>query len=567
MSIKKFLLIAGILGIIRIALSFLLPIYAISTAGVDDRLMVMDAQYISRLQWLGEYNQYVLTKGIGFPVFLAVLYRLHIPYIPGVTLFYAVACVCMVLSLRPLISKTWIAVLFYLLLLFSPAMFELQIVQRVYRNSLTPGQVLLLFAGFFGMYLRYKESLKHYLWWCLLTCFAFPFFWMTREDSIWILPFLIVYLIIITILLIRDKKSILKNRIIKFGMTVLPLFALLSLQQIVGLTNLFCYDAKIVNELNEGSFSDALKAIYAADVVDELPQYVTVSLEKLEKLYEHSPTLKSIQPQLEEMRAFWASADRHPEDNEIEDGQFFWYLRDAAAGAGHHKSLITAENFYRNIAEELNDAYEQGRIKRGITMPSALMSPIRNEYLAELPNAIMRGITYTITYENISAEAYNSISDGAAGLALFEHISRGGILTPETDSEIRVNWKNRISGINYVVKGYQFFAIPMALLAAISFLTMLALSVSKKRFRTELIFNELLLVTAVLLSYLVLIAGLSYSDISAFQSIVPSYAAGTYPLILLFELLAPYLLWKNYLATGKKGNANERINDFNALPK
>ena len=157
---KQFLLFAIFFLIIKIILMKDVTIYAITTAFADDQLMVHIAEKLLRLNWLGGYNHYTLAKGCFFPFFLAVGKFFHIDFISCVQIFYALSCYLFLRAIRPVICFQWTIYPFYLLMLFNPIMASSEVIQRVYRNSITPAQVLLVFGGQLGFYLRYQYGKK-----------------------------------------------------------------------------------------------------------------------------------------------------------------------------------------------------------------------------------------------------------------------------------------------------------------------------------------------------------------------------------------------------------------------
>ncbi|MGN0652803.1 MAG: hypothetical protein ACI4KN_07355, partial [Gemmiger sp.] len=57
-------------------------------APLDDELMFRAANAITNGQWLGEYDYLTLSKSMFFPVWLAFLNALHIPYLLGGALLW-----------------------------------------------------------------------------------------------------------------------------------------------------------------------------------------------------------------------------------------------------------------------------------------------------------------------------------------------------------------------------------------------------------------------------------------------------------------------------------------------
>ena len=85
----KIVICIFILTLVKLIVTARIPILPLVYASADDNWAVSLAENLSCLQWLGPYTHMTLIKRIGFPMLLAVLYRLGIPYTVAVT-FYTV---------------------------------------------------------------------------------------------------------------------------------------------------------------------------------------------------------------------------------------------------------------------------------------------------------------------------------------------------------------------------------------------------------------------------------------------------------------------------------------------
>ena len=189
--------------------------------------------------------------------------------------------------------------------------------------------------------------------------------------------------VLIGIGFVKDHKGAVKKAALVLWvlLLIMPFLLTGAVHRIIALKNQSVYGVGIVNELSEGAFSDAMKAVYAADTEEELPDNVTVPKAKLLKLYTYSPSLNELSDAFMEIWDQWDSADRHPGDGEIEGGWFFWAFRKAAQRSGYHSSLQKSQEFYGKIAEELNSAHESGSLQMKRKTPMALLAPIRPEYI------------------------------------------------------------------------------------------------------------------------------------------------------------------------------------------
>ena len=190
------LLVMAGFGLVKQFLVYNLPIMAVPKGIHDDWIMVHLADTLRSGQWLGEYNSLTLTKGMFFPLYLAVINFLHLSYLNVTALLYTVGCMVFVYALRPLVPKQLPRLILYLALLWNPISYSLQAFQRVYRNSISYIQVLLIFGGFLAVYLRRREPVRKQIGWIIAAAAGTASFFYTREDAIWVVPFLVVFTLV-----------------------------------------------------------------------------------------------------------------------------------------------------------------------------------------------------------------------------------------------------------------------------------------------------------------------------------------------------------------------------------
>ena len=82
LSPRAFWLCVALLVCLRCALTGFQQAYTwVGGAPLDDELMFRAANAISAGQWLGAYDYLTLSKAMFFPVWLALLHALHLPYL------------------------------------------------------------------------------------------------------------------------------------------------------------------------------------------------------------------------------------------------------------------------------------------------------------------------------------------------------------------------------------------------------------------------------------------------------------------------------------------------------
>jgi hypothetical protein len=544
---NQFPLIIGFLLVIRFVLVLGMPIFAHAGAGHDDRLMIGFADSILNGDWLGQYSEMTLIKGAMFPLLLVFNRLLGIPYVLGMTALYSAACLFFVYVLKDLLASKKFLLLLFAFLLFNPVSFADETFFRVYRNSITGAQTLLIVGGMFGLYLNRKAKPGRMIFFALVTGISFATFWLTREDGIWLLPFLVVAILITVVAIILENNKKRKQILMRSLITVIPIVLLFIGSFCISAVNAHYYGIFTTNELSSDPFAKTIKMIYSIEDPVEADN-VSVSREKMAIMIGVSPTLKGIEDDISESMDRWSWYDKDAPVREVEDGWFFWSLREAVADAGYYQNPQMAASFYENVYDELSAAVDSGKLSQRFTMPSALMSPWRSEYLQEYPVAILKTAYYIVNYKEVHSNVLMSIDDGQNGIRLFEKITGNVANYPSEEQEtidlIKASLLNKITLI------YKLTGLILFLAAGIGYLRLSWLLLKKKR--EEKRFEIWLLMTAIALSVLVLILGVAYTDISAYVAISYWYLTGAYPLMIVFEGLGAYILFDWYRERRKK---------------
>ena len=440
---KEVLLLALFLGmgLLKQFLVCNLPLMAVPKGIHDDWIMVHLADTLRSGQWLGEYNDLTLTKGMFFPLYLAVCNFLHLSYLNATALFYTAGCLIFVYGIRPLLKKDWSCVILYLVLLWNPVSYSVQTFQRVYRNSISHAQVLLIFGGFLGLYLRRKEPVRKSLFWIAAAAAGTVSFFYTREDAIWVAPFLAVFLLVyLGNIFISWRENRQKEHVFRGLLVLLPFLLLWVTGELIASRNEKYYGIRTVNELQDSGFSEMYRSMMAVKPEEEIPG-VTITSEKIARMCAVCPTLKELEPYFQTSKEYWAGKEGDPEGWEVRDGWVFWIIRTALAQAGYYEDGAAADAVCLQIRDELEAAMDAGLLERQATMPSTYMSPWRKGYLGELLKAFGKALAYTASYEEMETLVYlYSEPDENGGNLLFERITGDKTVWYESDMFEMAGW-------------------------------------------------------------------------------------------------------------------------------
>lgn len=389
------------LTLLRIMLMSKLPIWALGNASGDDALMVRYTESIYIFNWLKPmtYTSSSLVKGASFPFFVSLCNWLSIPYMLGLALFYVFSSAITIFAIKPIIKNTNVLLLLYLFLLYSPAGFTLNVVQRFYRQSVIFPSVLTIFASLLAIWVRKNDSIKSILPWSTLCGIMLVFFWYIREDSIWILPFLcisIVFLIVHSFMYYKTTFNILIKRISIF---VLPLIMLISSNLIVSQLNYYHYGTRYINDRTQGNFAEFCSNIMKIDSeTEENNPIVWVYKAALDKF-------AAVSPVFSEMEEMMYTYDSYLRDGEFKGDLYHWAIRKAANDIGYYKNACETEVFFEKLNNELLQAFDDGRIKKNNKI--FISKQAKGISLNEIPNYIVLSIKNgfsLICYNNMKVD-------------------------------------------------------------------------------------------------------------------------------------------------------------------
>ena len=446
-----FFLAMAFFGVLKEFLVYNLPIMAVPKGIHDDWIMVHMADALRSGQWLGEYNDLTLTKGMFFPLYLAVLNFLHLSYLTTSALLYTMSCMLFVYALRPLLKKYQICLVLYLALLWNPISYSVQAFQRVYRNSISYIQVLLIFGGFFSLWLRRREPVKKQILWALTASVGMVSFFYTREDAIWVEPFLLVFVLIyLGNLFVLWRGEHARSTAAKALLVLLPFLSVWGAGQLIARENYTHYNIRLTNELQKGGFAKMYQSMMAVKPEEEIDG-VTMTREKIARMCDECPTLKKLEPYIESSRLTWAGSEENEKDWEVRDGWVFWIFRTALSEAGYYTDGETVNQVCLQIRDELETAMDEGRLTRQATMPSTYMSPWRKGYFGKLLGALGKAVAYTTTYDEMETLVYlYSEPDDNGGIPLFERMTGDKAIWYESNLIEMAGWYASYEGMDGV---------------------------------------------------------------------------------------------------------------------
>lgn len=424
LSSRVWLWVAIAFTLAKLWLTLAQPIYAIGPAAHDDALFLKLARSIIQGEWLGPYDRMTLAKGPFYSMFVAAAFWAGIPLLLAQQLFYTAACAAFARSLAPHIKSAGARLIIYAMLMLNPMSWESPTNGRILRQQVYTPLALLILAGLVALYCRRREPVRAQAPWAVLVGLSLGCFWITREESVWIVPTVALLVGGCLLAAFQISAAALRNLIVALGIAVaatsVPLLT-------VSWLNFRNYGWFGTVEMRSSEFGAAYGALLRVKVGPDLP-FVPVTREAREAVYTVSPSFAKLRPHLEgPYGRGWAGASTGvtklpPEQLEIGSGWFMWALRDCVAAAGEAPNAGAAISFYQRLADEINAACDDGRLPAG-PRRSGFLPPWHSSYNVELARTMVIFADFVLTYKSFSAYPLPSIGDDNE-LEVFRDVTR-----------------------------------------------------------------------------------------------------------------------------------------------
>ena len=509
----------------------------------DSHLGINQAVNIIAGNWLGAYTKFTLCKNPIYPIFLAILYFLHIPYTYGISLLMIGASFLFIKAIKPVIKSDWLSLLIYIFILYNPVWKALD---YHYRNSLSSWLILAIIGCVIAIYLRREKRIKEILPYSIIGLISMGSFWLLREDSIWIVPFLLVAYLIGLISVILKKQGI--KKIIAFAIvSLLPLGGIVVFNNAISFINYKVYGVYLTNDRTQGNISKLLGTLIRIDDGSDLDNDVWISSKTLELAKEASPT--------------FAKLDLSPFDNWPKMGDLsIWAIRDVLTNSGYFIDAKETKDVCGKIVDELNEAFKNGKLKKknGVQLSDTSGMFSYNEMVNSVftsANLVKNHIRYSdIKLNMINISNYNNESDlllyeEVLGINLFRNEARINdkkVSANDSETMFRVQNENHYRAYRYnksinefIISIYSHTDIIIFSLSIIGFIYII-IKLIKKDKQIEYKFESLLIMVGLLLvtyvnAYMICVWATSFSK-EIFTELVNNYSMEEYLLISLFEV-------------------------------
>lgn len=387
-----------------------LRVYAIGPSFHDDRLFIELAEHLMKGEWLGPYTQFTLAKGPMYSMFIAAAFKLGVPLFLAQHLLYAAACGVLTWSLRPWLRAGAARFTCYTVLLWNPMSYEAENLGRVLRQNLYVPLAILTVAGLITLFARRHERAWRQAVAGGAAGLAFGAFWLTREESLWLVPAVGLLLLAPALALRRELAQ--RWRALGAGVAAFVVLAGLPLL-FVSAMNLRHYGWFGTVEFRAPEFNDAYGALLRVQSGPKV-EHVTITRQTREKAYELSPAFARLRPAFEgTVGQHWADPTVAPVGEfQIRGGWFMWALRDAVREAGLAPDAGAALRYYGQVAAELNAACDAGRVA-ALPRRSGFLPPLGPELARPILENTILFTDYFFRFRDFTARAPASEGDYA----------------------------------------------------------------------------------------------------------------------------------------------------------
>ncbi|HIK33140.1 MAG TPA: hypothetical protein IGS17_17045 [Oscillatoriales cyanobacterium M59_W2019_021] len=366
------------LSILKLWLIGHLPIRA-SYAGYDNLRYVILASNFLALNV--PYDSFTLVRQPGYPAFIFLSYLLGIPLRFSQEIIYLAGGFILAWSCHKYYFNKSITFIFSILYIFAPFSFHWN------RQTLADVLYLPLTAWIVACLIHISNSKtdRTLIAWSLGLGIGLAWFWNTRLEGIWIVPSIaFIYSILALKYWFYQHKIEFKKSAIVFAAIVLPVVVVTSGISWINYTRYGIFDT---NDLKSAGVEEAYSSLEKVTSKKWQPM-VEISRSMRERVYAISPSFRQLQPYIESDNHWRKSSCESGICDDYAAGLFYWVLRESVAQAGYYQSAPKTEQFYHQIAREIDTACHAKTLNCEFEKPLAFLPDFHFQYIPLWVNSI-----------------------------------------------------------------------------------------------------------------------------------------------------------------------------------
>lgn len=503
--IKKhwFIILIIIISLIRFFFSCNLPSFYITNLKYDDKLMINQMISITNGEYLGNYSNVTLVKGVIFPLLLSLIRLAKTSYSVIFTLLYILSSLYFTLSCKKITNNKIILIITYIVLLFNPLTYSSELFQRLYVNTISIPELLI----FLGLLIRILYDKKNNILNYILLGIISGIMLITRNDNIWI------YIVLIILFIIKIYKNININKII---INLIPIVTIFIIMTVFSSINYMYYKTFTYNELENSSFKDAYNSMLKIKN-NNTNDKVSITKDTLLELSEKSPVFNISKEIIE-------AGYKNSDDFEYDDGNMIWFFRFLVYSTQNFKDGKEANDYFKNLHDDIERLFKENKLEKRNTLPTLYTTSLSLNNIKKIPSALYEAIIYTSTYQNVKTYPIDMIKNDIRFMYSKNYNSYTLAYYDYRYAENIIKDNSYPHEIIRII--YKYLTCILSIISLIVYI----INIKKKD-------NLNTLTHLILLIYLIILGGVVYTDISAFHAIRYRYLSNVYILQSIFIIL------------------------------
>ena len=395
------------------------PVRYLPTNKYDDGLMVNMANNLLQGKWLGEYNCLTLVKGIFTPLFIAITKIIGIPFLIGQDLFYDISCIFVIYVIGKILKNKKLLGIIYICLIFNPIIYSAELC-RVYRDGIYSGLTMFLIGFSYIIFLNRRGKIQKQIKYFVGLGITLSSLYLCREETIWLLPFVLISTIITMIFIAKDKNiNDTKKRLLLY---LIPIGIVIVNNLLVCTINYKNYGVFELHQYWSKEFKSAYGALTRVKPKETYSR-VPVSQETMKRIYEISPKFKELENYLsgEEGKRWSKCGDG--QYGEIQGGWLHWALIRAVEEQGYYKDAKTANKYYQELADEINEAIDNGKIEGYQEKRVSIVPKFSYKEILETFIKSEKTIKYQTKYYLVNTEVQWSYKDDEKDVTMWQNVT------------------------------------------------------------------------------------------------------------------------------------------------
>ena len=400
----------------------------------------------------GPYNSTTLLKAPGISLWIAFMRWFGVPYMLSINLIHIISSLYLIGALRrtgidPLALLVTFALLLFNSVVFGSEWFALG------REPLDLSLSILLVASM--LFIMTNTPTRRALWiHGLIVVSSFTLLLFLREENVLLWSFLFVAVMLGIWQAVLDAEQISwKHPMLVVGLVT----AMTSGICHYGLTRMIdrTYGLPIINDFSEGEFPKFIAAMRSASGRQVNP-YISITQEALGDVAQVVPMVAPLFAQMPSPPTIgsyyhkrWGVSDEWP------NSHIFLWIKDASiGGAGITPTLPTAQAYFKNARQNIEQACQDGRLKC-VPSGSGMFPPLRYEWIPQLgsemlsilklirnpPNSVIQESYILPVQQNDSLSGEDAITLGrqyqVAALNSFDSLYQWKITPPKSDTSLQ----------------------------------------------------------------------------------------------------------------------------------